>query len=159
MVAGGSVDQLGSDPDAIARLSDAAFEDVADAKTLGYILHVERLALERESGVPSDDRQCRNVRQVGDDVFTDSVAEILLLRLAAHVGERKHADGEFRLRLGGFRRIGRILALVRPARACDGVEKVLDAFRLSVAVPRAESDSVKLPKSEWRLHRAERYRH
>ena len=51
-----------------------------------------RLALEGEGGVAGDDRQRRHLRQVGDDVLGDAVAEIFLLGIAAHVDERQDAD-------------------------------------------------------------------
>ena len=41
-----------------------------------------------------DDRQRRHFAQVGDDVLGDAITEILLLRIAAHVGEGQHADGD-----------------------------------------------------------------
>ena len=49
-------------------------------------------ALERERHVARDDRQRRHLAEVGDDVLGDAVGEIFLLRVAAHVGERQHAD-------------------------------------------------------------------
>ena len=91
MVAGGAVDQLGGDPNPVASFADAAFQHVGDAERLRDFLHVDRLALEREGRVARHHRQRGHLRQIGDDVLADSVAEILLLGLAAHVDERKHA--------------------------------------------------------------------
>ena len=82
MVARDAVDELGSDPDAVARFTDTSFKNVTDAYGFGDVLHVERLTLERKGGVSGDDRQRRNVREISDDVFADPIAEIFLF--AAH---------------------------------------------------------------------------
>ena len=93
VVAGRAVDQLGGDPHPAAGLAHAAFEHVADAELARHLGQTSTdLALEREGGVARDHDQRRDLRQVGDDVLADAVAEILLLGIAAHVGERQHAD-------------------------------------------------------------------
>ena len=92
MVAGRAVDQLRGDAHAGARLAHAAFEDVSDAELARRVLDVDLLALETERRVARDDRQRRNLRQIGDDVLADPVAEIFLLRISAHILERQHAD-------------------------------------------------------------------
>ena len=55
VLAGGAVDQLRIDPDAVAGLANAAFEDVADAQLLRHLVHLGVLALEAEGGVAGDD--------------------------------------------------------------------------------------------------------
>ena len=91
------IDQLRVDADALARLSDAAFENVGDVEAPAHLLHVGVLALVGEGRIPRDDRQRRDLRQIGDDVLGDAVGEVFLLGIAAHVGERKHRDRRLRL--------------------------------------------------------------
>jgi len=98
-----ALDQLRRDAYAPARFADAALEHVADLELSRDLRHVEALALERERRVARHDEQRRDLVQVGDDVFADAVAEVLLFRIAAHVGERQHADPD---PAGGHRRGG-----------------------------------------------------
>ena len=49
--------------------------------------------------------QAGDLRQVGDDVFADAVGEVLLLRVARHVGERQNGNrrsSDVRLRFGSI---------------------------------------------------------
>src|SRR6476661_1325893 len=92
MVACLAIDQLCRDPDAAAGLADTTFEDVAHTKLPRDLFHIEHFAFVGKGGVPSDHRERRNLREVGDDVLANAVAEILLLRIAAHVHERQHAN-------------------------------------------------------------------
>ena len=57
------------------------------------LLHAHRPALENERGVPSDNEQPANARKGSQQVFRDPVREILLLGVAAHVGEREDGYG------------------------------------------------------------------
>ena len=66
------------------------------------LAHVHALAAEREGGVAGDHHELAEARQLGDHVVRDAVAEIDLLRVAAHVLERQHRDG--RLFAGLWRR-------------------------------------------------------
>ena len=43
----------------------------------------------------SDDEQDREARKLCDDVLGDPIAEILLLRVSAHVGEGEDGNGGF----------------------------------------------------------------
>ena len=52
-----------------------------------------RPALENERGVPSDNEQPANARKGSQQAFRDPVREILLLGVAAHVGEREDGYG------------------------------------------------------------------
>lgn len=54
--------------------------------------YLNRLALEHERCVPRHHTECRDLRQVGDQIFGNAVAEVFLLRIAAHVDERQYAD-------------------------------------------------------------------
>ena len=57
MVAGCGLDQLRGDAHPRAGLAHAALQDVGHAQTDAHILHVDRLALERERGVAGDDKE------------------------------------------------------------------------------------------------------
>jgi len=88
-----SIDQLRGDSDAVRRLANTPFEHMRHAELLRHVAHIEGFALELECRVASDHFECRNLGQVGRDVLADSVAEIFLLGISAHVRERKNADG------------------------------------------------------------------
>ena len=93
MAAGGDIVELRRDAHAVAALADAALDHIADAELLGDLFHVDGLALVDERRVARDHEEPAQLRQRGDDVLADAVGEILLLRIAAHVGERQHGDG------------------------------------------------------------------
>src|SRR5689334_4625132 len=93
MLAGRAVDQLRVDANAISSFSDTAFQHVGDIELTRHLLHVRALSLETEGGVAGDDLEGGNLRKVGRDVLADAVAEIFLLRIAAHIDEGKDANG------------------------------------------------------------------
>ena len=73
------------------------------------------------------------LRQIGDDVLADAVAEIFLLGVAAHVDERQDADRHARrarLRAAAACRLG-----VRAEQARDAACELAPAGRVGVAVP------------------------
>src|SRR5207237_809751 len=45
-----------------------------------------------KGGVAGDDEERVIARQLGYDVFRDTVAEVLLFRIAAHIGEGQYGD-------------------------------------------------------------------
>ena len=92
MPAGCSVDELRGDPHALAGAADRAFEHRAHAEFAADGANVDRASLIGEARVARDHRQAGDLRQIGDDVFADAVGEILLLRIARHVGERQNGD-------------------------------------------------------------------
>ena len=67
---------------------------MADVELTRDLSHIHRFPFESERGVARNDMQRRDLAQVSDDVLTDSVAEIFLFGIAAHVRERQDADGE-----------------------------------------------------------------
>ena len=73
-------------------LADTAFEHEAHAKIAPDLLHLDRPALVGKRRVARDHEQARDLREIGDQVFGDAVAEIVLLDIAAHVHERQHGD-------------------------------------------------------------------
>ncbi len=74
--AGKRIDQLDRDPQAVALLLLAAFEDVMNAQLLRDGPDVCRLVPIFEAGVPGDDEELREARRLGDDPFADGVAQI-----------------------------------------------------------------------------------
>ena len=86
--AGYSVNQLPGDPDPLARLSDASLEQIFYPELGRHLLQLDRLSLVREAGVAPDYEQSRDLGQIGDHVFGDSVTEKLLLGVATHIVER-----------------------------------------------------------------------
>jgi hypothetical protein len=117
------------------------------------ILHVDRLALEREGGVACDHRQRGDFGQIGDDVFGNAVAEIFLLCFAAHVGEGKDADRWLRrCLLLRWSSCGARLALSGSAHLHDRAQQLLEQLRL-LAIPEVrEVDRLILAKAERRPH-------
>ena len=86
------VDQLGGDAHAVAGFAHRALEDVANAKLAADLLHADRLALERETRIAGDDEEPTDARERGDDLLDHAVGEILLLRVAAQIGEGQHRN-------------------------------------------------------------------
>src|SRR6185436_6661862 len=89
----GRLDQLRSDAHPIGQLAHAALDHVLGTKVTAYRPHIDRLSAILKGRVASDDQQLAEPRQFGDDVLGYAVTEILLLRIAAHVGERQYGDG------------------------------------------------------------------
>src|SRR5215469_11562668 len=87
MVARHSIDELGSDTNAVATPAHAALKDIAHTKLARDLLHINRAALVGEAGVPRDHKEGLAARQHRDDVFGHAVGKVLLLRIAAHVLE------------------------------------------------------------------------
>ena len=92
MAAGRRVDELRADAQLLAGPAHAAFEHVADAKLARDLLHIDRAALVDERRVAGDDEQPADAGQPGDQVLGDAVGKILLIGIAAHIGERQHRD-------------------------------------------------------------------
>jgi hypothetical protein len=92
MGAGGGVDKLGTDADAVAGAANAALQHVARAKLTPDLSHVDALPLVAEARVAGDDEQLGEPRQLCDDVLGDTVAEVFLIRIATHAGEGENGD-------------------------------------------------------------------
>ena len=124
------IDELRGNPHAIAGAPDRAFEHREHTKLAADGAKVDRASFISEARVARDHRQTGDLRQVGDDVFSDAVGEIFLLRIARHIGEWQNGDrcirslqpriGPVEL-LGGSRRGG--VPLPDPDRPVD----ILDA--------------------------------
>jgi hypothetical protein len=104
MAACPGVDQLGGYANPVSRLPDASLEDVADLQLAGELVDLHGLSLEIEGRVAGNDEDRRDLGEIGDDVLGDAIAEILLLRITAHIGERQDEDRRLRPRRIGARR-------------------------------------------------------
>ena len=126
---------------------------MADVELVSHLFDVWRFAFETEGGVARDNRQRRDLGEVGDDVLADAVAEVLLLRVIAHVGERQDAERELAQR----RRVG-LRALGRGDARTPG--RIDDAGRdLSPAEPftRSRQESAKTPAHRRDDHAADHH--
>ena len=92
MAVGAPVDQLRGDPHPVVQLAHAAFEQILHAQPRGHAVKVLGAALVGEGRVARDDEQRGDLREIGDDVLGDAVAEIVLLGVARHVDEGQHRD-------------------------------------------------------------------
>src|SRR5215469_9634167 len=92
MRVGLGIDQLGVDTDMAARPLDAPFEHVADPQLAADLPRADRLVSVRERGIGRDHEHIRDLRQVGREILSDRVREILLLAVLAEVSEGQHHD-------------------------------------------------------------------
>src|SRR4051812_23067269 len=88
-----SLNRLPSDPYLGACFPDASFNDDVRIETSAYVADVHGHSLELESRCSRDHPQPRHVCERVDDLFADSVAEVVLVRLRTHVYERQHGNG------------------------------------------------------------------
>src|SRR6476660_7096742 len=93
MGTGRCIDHLPGHANATAGLAYAAFEDIANAKLSADLLHVHRASLVSQARVVRDDEQPLDACEASDYVVDHSIGEVLLLRIAAQVGERQNGDG------------------------------------------------------------------
>jgi hypothetical protein len=87
-----SVDQLAGYPDAIAGFANASFENIPDPQISSHLLDIDSSTLERETRVPSDYEKLFVSRKGGNDLLNHPIRKILLLRITAHILERKDSD-------------------------------------------------------------------
>jgi len=92
------VDKFGRDPQAIARLSHASFQDVAYAEFASDLLYVDGPPLVNEARMTRDDQEPPQPRKGGDDVLGNAIAEVVLLGIAAQVQKGQHRDRRLLLR-------------------------------------------------------------
>src|SRR5579883_2134250 len=133
------VDQLRSDAHSAASLSYAALENEADIELLADLGDIDGLPLKGERRIAGDHEQSRNLGQGGNDVFRDSVGEIFLLDVAAHILERQYGDRSFVRRDAPFR--SRLLALRRRlcSRSAADLDRV-DTDRLRNVLQRSRAE-------------------
>ena len=92
MAAGCRIDELRADAQPLAGAAHAAFEHVADAELARDLFHVDRTVLVDERRVAGDDEQPADAGEPGDQVLGNAVGKILLIGIAAHIGERQDRD-------------------------------------------------------------------
>lgn len=86
------IDQLRVDPGLTARAFDAPLKDVADTEFAADPFCVDRLAFEFESGAARNHEHVRDPRQIGRQILSDGVGEVLLVGVVAEVGKGEHDD-------------------------------------------------------------------
>ena len=96
MIARFGVDQLDVDAHAVSAALDAALEHIADVQLAPDLLQIDGLALVSEGRVAPDHERAANARKIGRQALGDPVDEMLLLRIAADIGERQHDDRQAR---------------------------------------------------------------
>ncbi len=96
MISSYGVDELDVDAHAVSAALDAALEDIADVQLAAGLLQIDVLALVGESGVAPDHERASNARKIGREALRDPVDEVILLRVAADIGERQDDHREAR---------------------------------------------------------------
>src|SRR6185369_17925783 len=86
------IDQLRSDAHVVAGTLHTAFEHVRNTERFTDLAQVLRLALERKSRRAPRNLEPWNLRQRVEDFVGDSVAEVIGLRVSAHVDERQYGN-------------------------------------------------------------------
>jgi len=94
----GRIDELRADPDAIARLAHAPFEDGGDAELAADLAGVDVLALEGEGGGARRDSQPGKPAEEVQKLLREAVREVLLLLVRAQVDERQHGNRRCRIK-------------------------------------------------------------
>src|SRR6266849_3454489 len=93
MTAGYRIDQLRADAYPGAGAAYAAFEHVAHAKLARNLFHVDRAVLVDECRVAGDDKQPANAGQSGNQILGNAIGKVLLIGIAAHIGEWQYRNG------------------------------------------------------------------
>jgi hypothetical protein len=90
--AGNRVDELRADAQPIAAAADAAFEHVPHTELTGDLGDVDGAGPVGKGGVSGDDEQPPDPRQTCDQILGETVDEIVLIAIAAHVLKRQDSD-------------------------------------------------------------------
>src|SRR5437762_7863229 len=102
------IDQLPDNAHPARRLAHATFKEVPHPQLATDLLHIHRSASVSEARVPRDDKQRSKPRQLGEDFFHDTIGEVFLFRVSAHVLKRQNGDGRLVWKkarcVGGHRR-------------------------------------------------------
>src|SRR5688572_8954725 len=125
-----NVDELRRDSDAVARLANTSLQNVIDIELLADHAEFDVLSPEREGRGAAGDLQAGEVSQRIDYFFRQTVAEVFVVLVRAHVGERQHGDG--RLVFGGCRDAGARRLFKRQAQVGHGL-KTLPRLLLQTA--------------------------
>src|SRR5262245_52388425 len=87
------IDQLGGDPYLLPGFAYTPFYHVLHPHLTADVPDLYRLALVGKSRVAGDDKQAGDFGEIGGDVFSDAVAEVLLLGIITHVDKGQDEDG------------------------------------------------------------------
>ncbi len=85
--------ELGVNPHLVVGPSNASFQHVANPKLTAYLIDLDGLTFVREGGVSGNNKQPRDFREIGDQVFRHAIRKVFLFRIFADVGEREHGNG------------------------------------------------------------------
>jgi hypothetical protein len=99
----GHVDQLDGHAYSIARLQDAALEHLAHVEQLADFANVPCRILELKARRSGDDSKSGNLSQAVDELLGQSITEVLILRVPAHVDYGQHGHPQV---VGGRRHRG-----------------------------------------------------
>ena len=89
MIARFGIDQLDIDAYSVSAALNAAFEDIANVQLAPDLLQIDGLALVGERRITRDYDRAPYAREVGREALGDPVDEMLLLPVAADIGERQ----------------------------------------------------------------------
>src|SRR5271165_5541120 len=89
MTARFGVNELHVEAHAVSAALNAALEDIADVQLAPDRLRVERLAFVSERRIAGDHVSAPNARKIGREALRDPVDEMLLLRVASDIAERR----------------------------------------------------------------------
>src|SRR5438128_387236 len=81
----GGINQLGSDAHLSVGLAYAAFQHVPYTQLFAQFWYFYCLPFVKEGGVTRNDKEARDTGEGTGEVLGDTIAKILLLRVAAHV--------------------------------------------------------------------------
>ena len=95
MKAVGHLDQLRRHPDSVACPAHAPFEQVLDVQPPADFRQLDILSAKQERRRPACHLQSRHLRERVDHFFSESVAEVFVLLVRAHVRERQHGNRRF----------------------------------------------------------------
>src|SRR6516165_2814228 len=93
MISSRSRYQLCRDAQTVVSSSHTAFENSAHLQLFSDNAQVDIFTFEGKSRASRDNVQPLNLSQRVDDLLSDSVGKVFVLRVRAHVGERQHHDG------------------------------------------------------------------
>src|SRR6516164_1189862 len=93
---GFGVDQLRVAADAIAGAPDSSLQHIAYIQLAADLPDLNRLVAVGERGRTRDHDHAGDSRQIGGQILSDAVCEVLLLRVVAQVGKGEHHDRESR---------------------------------------------------------------
>ena len=92
---GGNVDELDGDPNLVAGLAHATFQDVVDVQFASYVGDAFFLPLVLHDRSAGDDVETWNPGESGYQFFSQPLREVLVFRMSAEVVERQDRKARF----------------------------------------------------------------